>query len=52
MTGVEIRPKADSHLDDLDSEVRVQILKTLVDAREWTDYMNTISECSRHSMRW
>lgn len=38
MTDVEITPKADSHLADLDPEVRERILKKLVEAQEWTDH--------------
>lgn len=38
MTGVEITPKADSHLADLDPEVRERILKKLAEAQEWTDH--------------
>ena len=38
MTDVEITPKADDQLSDLDAEVRERILKKLDEAREWTDH--------------
>ena len=38
MTKVEITPKADSHLSDLEADVRDRILKKLAEAREWTDH--------------
>ncbi|AKU09901.1 type II toxin-antitoxin system RelE family toxin [Haloferax gibbonsii] len=38
MTDVEITPKADSHLADLDPETRERVLKKLAEAREWTDH--------------
>jgi len=38
MTEVEITPKADDQLSDLDAEVRERILKKLDEAREWTDH--------------
>ena len=38
MTDVEITPKADEHLEDLDPEARERILKKLHEAQEWTHH--------------
>lgn len=38
MTTVEITPKADEHLENLDPQARERMLKKLAEAREWTDH--------------
>lgn len=38
MTAVEITPKADDHLENLDPPAREQVLKKLAEAREWTEH--------------
>ncbi|SEU00821.1 type II toxin-antitoxin system RelE/ParE family toxin [Natrinema hispanicum] len=38
MTEVEITPKADEHLEELDTGPRERVLKKLAEAQEWTGH--------------
>lgn len=38
MTDVELTPKADSHLEAVDPQVRERILKKLAEAQDWTEH--------------
>jgi mRNA interferase RelE/StbE len=52
MTAVELTPKAEEQLDDLEPDVRERILKKLGEAREWPDHrLDSLSGWPYHKLR-